>query len=236
MTDRLKLFMQYTHEQWESMKSMNHEVSDRPSVYFDIDGTLAKWNANATYEEIFDPKNHYFAKVIPEPMVIDLARKLTLDGVDVCIISAAQHDTIPDKYGWIKRNLPFIEDENIFFSPLGADKSQFIKCNADISALIDDYNVNLREWSKTGGTPIKMINGINSERSGFREISFERMKAAEKRWTHYIKTSGAPKEDIDKLKQKMIYNRCENISMAASFVEGSIHFKPLIEKNGKELE
>ena len=234
MADRLKLYMRYTHEQWESLLSMEHEISDRPSVYFDIDGTLAKWNANATMEEIFDPANHYFAKVIPEPTVIDLARKLWLDGVDVCIISAAQLDTIPDKYGWIKKHLPFIEDNNIFFCPLGADKSQFIKSNADLSVLIDDYNVNLREWSKTGGIPIKMINGINSERSGFREISFERMKAAEARWQKYIATSGAPEADIENLKKKMIYNRYDNIRMAAGFVEGAIHYNPLTEKKEKE--
>ncbi len=104
-----------TTDEWKQLQAIEHDVSDTPSVYFDIDGTLAKWNANATMEEIFDTANHYFEKVEPEQFVINLAYQLYLDGVDVCIISAADKDTIPDKYEWLKKNLPFIDDEHIFF-------------------------------------------------------------------------------------------------------------------------
>ncbi len=217
---------QMTGDEWKTLQAIERDVSETPSVYIDIDGTLAKWNPNATMEEIFDPQNHYFAKVEPEQFVIDLAYQLYLDGVDVCIISAADKDTIPDKYEWLKKNLPFIEDDNIFFAPLGADKTQFIKGNADISVLIDDYNPNLRAWKEAGGHAIKMLNGINSSHSGFSEISFERLKERQATLREAEKKSD---EEIwervcEKAKASFASSAVRAIGMVAEEIEKTIGF------------
>lgn len=99
--------------------------------------------------------------------MVELAETLYNNGYDVCIMSAADRDTIRDKWEWIDTHMPFIEKENICFCPIGADKTQFVKGNAEISVLIDDYPKNLDEWI---GTPVKAINSVNSHQNRYYEI------------------------------------------------------------------
>ncbi|MBR0540591.1 MAG: hypothetical protein IJK26_00070 [Clostridia bacterium] len=218
----LAQFVNLTTEEWNDLKFLDRGTSDEPSVYFDIDGTTGKWNPNATMEEIFDTKNHYFAKVEPEPYVIDLAYQLYLDGVDTCIVTATAKDTIPDKYDWIKKNIPFIKDENIFFAPLGADKTQFIKGNADISALIDDYNPNLKAWREAGGNAIKMLNGINSSHSGFTEISFEGLKKKKAELDEWLKNTDATETQVEQIQNKVVSHAYHSIAAVADTIEREI--------------
>ena len=167
-------FLKASSEEWKLQTDhggMHGEHSDKPSVYFDIDGTLGKWYADgrgySSLEEIIDPENHYFRDIEPHPFMVQLAQHLQEEGYDVCVISAADRDTIRDKMEWVQKNLPFVPEENVFFSPLGADKTKFIKDNAEISVLIDDYNVNLEAWT---GKAIKAINTVNSHQDKYAEI------------------------------------------------------------------
>lgn len=173
----LKKYEEYSHDEWNSLAEGHHEQSDKPSVYFDIDGTLGKWYSDGrgfAMEELLDPANHYFRDIEPHEVMIDLAEQLHNNGADVCIISAADKDTIRDKWEWVEEHLPFVPKENICFAPIGADKSEFVKGNAEISVLIDDYNNNLEEWK---GTAIKAINTVNSHQNKFAEIDFTRHEA-----------------------------------------------------------
>lgn len=173
----LRVYEEYSHDEWISLAEGHHAQSYKPSVYFDIDGTLGKWYSDGrgfAMEELLDPANHYFRDIEPHEVMIDLAEQLHSKGVDVCIISAADKDTIRDKWDWIEEHLPFVPKENICFSPLGADKSEFVKGNSEISILIDDYNNNLEEWR---GTAIKAINTVNSHQDKFAEIDFTRHEA-----------------------------------------------------------
>lgn len=174
----LKQYLQYSSDEWNALDNFPHEYSDKPSVYFDIDGTLGYWYADGrgmTYpEEILDPNNHYFRNIDPHPFMIALTRELQREGCDVCIISAADRNTINDKWEWIDEYLPHIPKENICFCPIGADKTEFVKGNADISVLIDDYPKNLEEWK---GASVKVINNVNSHQEKFPEIN---CKKAEK--------------------------------------------------------
>lgn len=153
--------------------------SEHPSVYFDIDGVLGKWYADArgysSLDEIIDPRNHYFRDIEPHPAAIELARVLCDKGADVCIISAADINTIRDKWEWISENLPFINKDNIFFCPLGADKADYVKGNSDYSVLIDDYNVNLDAWR---GTAMKAINTVNSHQGKYPEFDIAAAEVA----------------------------------------------------------
>lgn len=170
----LRVYEEYSHDEWNALTEGHHAQSDKPSVYFDIDGTLGKWYSDGrglAMEELLDPANHYFRDIEPHEVMIDLAEQLHSKGVDVCIISAADKDTIRDKWDWIEEHLPFVPKENICFSPLGADKSEFVKGNSEISILIDDYSNNLEEWK---GTAIKAINTVNSHQDKFAEIDFTR--------------------------------------------------------------
>lgn len=166
----LKKYTELDHEQWQSLAHGSHKTSGEPSVYFDIDGTLGKWYADGrgmSLEEMIDPANHYFRDIEPIDYMVNLAQYLSEQGVDVCVISAAYKDTIRDKWDWIQEHLPFIPEENICFAPIGADKTDFVKGNADISILIDDYNKNLEQWK---GVAVKALNGINSHSEAFKSI------------------------------------------------------------------
>ena len=175
--EELKKYEEYSYDNWKTATKGHHETRDKPSIYFDIDGTLGKWYSDRrgfAMEELLDPANHYFRDIEPHEVMIALAENLYNNGVDVCIISAADKDTIRDKWDWIEEHLPFIPKENICFCPLGADKSAFVKDNAEISILIDDYSNNLEEWK---GTAIKAINTVNSHQNKFSEIDFTRYEA-----------------------------------------------------------
>lgn len=163
--DELKEYLKYDKEQWSVLSSRTvSNLSDKPSIYFDMDGTLAYWYRDTkgmVYpDQVLDPNYHYFRDLEPHEFMVDFALNLKNAGYDVCIISSADKDTIRDKWEWLDNNCPFIEKENRFFAPLGADKTEFIKGNADKSIIIDDYepNLNMEKWR----TVMKAINSINS--------------------------------------------------------------------------
>lgn len=228
----LQQYITYSSDEWTECKEKPAEYRDEPSVYFDIDGTLGEFNKNASMEEIFDTRNHYFRHIKPEEMVINLAMKLHEDGVDVCVISAAARDTIKDKYDWIREHLPFIPDENICFAPLGSDKTQFVKQNAEISILIDDYNPNLKDWKEHGGHAIKMLNGINSSHSGYSEIDFERLKERQAQFKKWEAETDIPDYEVDKRKDKLVFQMYSAICAVAEAIERDID--DIMERNGYE--
>ena len=170
-------YLGYSPEQWIRQECGDIPKKNTPSIYFDIDGVLGKWYADArgysSLEEIIDPVNHYFRDIEPHPFMIDLAHALQDNGEDVCIISSSDWGTTRDKWAWIDANLPFLPKENIFFCPLGANKTEFVKGNADKSILIDDYNVNLDEWT---GKSIKAINTVNSHQLKYPEIDMREVE------------------------------------------------------------
>lgn len=159
----LQEYERFSRDEWESFDKCNVKKEPNPSVYFDIDGTLGYWYQNArgfVYpDEVLDPDKHYFRTIEPHPFMIDVAKTLHEKGYDVCVISAADRYTIKDKWDWLHEHCSFIPAENIFFCPLGADKNNFVKGNAEYSILVDDYKKNLKQWK---GIPVKAINTINS--------------------------------------------------------------------------
>ncbi len=167
----IKKFTHFSAEKWDELEKGFSVPANGASVYFDIDGTLGKWYSDmrgySCIEEILDPANHYFRDIEPYPAMIEYAKGLQESGLDVCIISAADRNTIRDKAEWISKNMPFIPMSNVFFCPLGADKTAFVKGNSKWSVLIDDYNVNLNGWD---GRAIKAITPANSHQEKYPEI------------------------------------------------------------------
>ncbi len=170
MDERLEGYLCYSADEWERALALDTgAASEKPSIYFDLDGTLAKWHSDRkglAYEDIFEPENHYFRDLEPNPFAVCLASGLYEAGADVCVISATDRRVMEDKWEWIRVNLPFVPEENIFFSPLGADKTLFIKGNAAISVLVDDYRKNLDEWRGCGGSALKYLNSVNTPETG----------------------------------------------------------------------
>lgn len=141
-------------------------------IYIDMDGTLCRFH---------DTKHQYIEAMWTQGFYNNLQPfENFLNGLSLCIdrnpdtefyVLSAVLDTEPpfaesEKREWLHRYLPQLTDEHMIFTPAGTDKSEFIgEINSDC-CLIDDYNKNLNEWQRAGGTAIKFINDINNRGLG----------------------------------------------------------------------
>ena len=66
-----------------------------------------------------------------------------------------------EKNSWLDTYLPEIKNENRIFTPCGVAKHSSISKVNKTDILLDDYNLNLEEWRKAGGTSIKLGNHMN---------------------------------------------------------------------------
>ena len=159
----LKFYEEFSADRWQCSSGISRTVSDKPSVYIDVDGTAAYWHSDGkglSYpEQILDWRYHYYLNLESHIFIVDLAEQLVNKGYDVCILSATGRECFADRFEWIKNNMPFISTENIFLCPIGADKNDFCKGNAHKSILIDDYEENLNQWR---GMALKSLNSVNS--------------------------------------------------------------------------
>lgn len=82
---------------------------------------------------------------------------------EIFILSATVNScSLDEKQKWLDRYLPNIDKEHRIFTSLNVPKSEAIGHRlTDKDILIDDYNKNLLEWQKAGGTSVKAKNNIN---------------------------------------------------------------------------
>lgn len=139
----------------------------KKTLFWDLDGTIAKWNNNATMDDIVKPG--YFANIEPEKQLVRLVNNLIHDGTyDIYILSHYMPETTAyeDKLKWVKKYMPKLDLKHCLLVPCGVDKATYIrdirKCELPKDyVLIDDFSTNLRNWHSAGGTAIKWLNGIN---------------------------------------------------------------------------
>lgn len=176
-SQRLRAYLTMDTDLWNtalSLLDVGLDVSsDGSTIYFDMDGTLGKWYSDRrgfTEDQMFDPATHYFLNIEPLPLtvaVMERLHELSQSGelnADVAVISCAGQTTIRDKWNWLKQHCPFLPEDAIFFAPLGKEKADFVKGNAEVSILVDDYNKNLADWEvKSAGRGVKALNGVNTE-------------------------------------------------------------------------
>ena len=131
-------------------------------IFFDMDGTLAKWLTDKSIKEI--SSKGYFA-TLPEieNMVALVEYVLSQQQMDVYILSCILSDqTKREKNIWLDYYLPEIDENHRLFVPHGESKTKWLKIldgalyKEDV--LIDDFSKNLFEWH---GIAIKVMNGIN---------------------------------------------------------------------------
>ena len=132
-----------------------NEKLERPRIFVDMDGVVAKWNTEATMEEVFG--KGYFRHLPPNQTMIDNVESLTND-YEVFILSKSVYGAIADKYEWLKEHMPFIDSEHIIFVPLMCNKEDFIPAFRETDVLLDDYTPNLESFRGVG---VNVCNGIN---------------------------------------------------------------------------
>lgn len=133
------------------------EKLERPRIFVDMDGVVAKWNTEATMEEVFG--KGYFRHLPPNQTMINNVESL-MDDYEVFILSKSVYGAIEDKYEWLKEHMPFIDSEHIIFVPLACNKEDFIPAFRETDVLLDDYTPNLESFRGVG---VNVCNGINHE-------------------------------------------------------------------------
>ena len=143
-------------------------------IYIDMDGTLARWNPEATDEEIHQPE--YYLERIPEPEVIRLVKLLQRVGKKVSILTAAFPGCDIAKKEWIRRcgleTVPFIA------VPYGESKSSYM---AEPGVLLDDYTANLFDWENyhPENKGLKFRNRVNGTKGRWKGPSVSDCDTAE---------------------------------------------------------
>ena len=147
------------------------ELNSDMRVYFDMDGTIAKW-CDVPVEESRKPG--YYADLEPETELLDFMRAAMKRGENIYILSSYYTDTraLLEKKKWLDQYLPEIDSAHCLFVPYGKNKAEFIEAmlhrrlsRADI--LIDDHTPNLHRWEAAGGTGIKWLNQVNGNNGRF---------------------------------------------------------------------
>ncbi len=141
------------------------------NVFFDMDGTLARWNPNATLPDLY--KEGYFLNLEPEESLCELANSLSKrDGSDLeCYILTSVLEDSPyaktEKIIWLLKHIPAISLSKIITVPYGIQKAHFVEdvFHRDLwltDILVDDHSPNLIAWEQAGGKAIKWVNDVNN--------------------------------------------------------------------------
>ena len=140
-------------------------------VFFDMDGVLAEYQ-QTELEELY--KKDYFRNLKPIKESVEALKLLAQNpGFEVFTLSAYLGDSayaLEEKKDWLQRHLGGTNISSIFL-PCGEDKSSAVPGGIrPTDILIDDYNVNLREWEKHA-VAIKFLNGMNHKHGSWKGLT-----------------------------------------------------------------
>lgn len=156
---------------------MSYYSEEELNYYFDMDGVLVPYEREA-YEGdhplFIQPQQHYFRWLSTDKLMVAFANYLLEKGKKVYVITSVKPDSVifnehlHDKYHWLDVNMPLLDRDNVFFCvTTKSDCASYIQSRklSRRDVLVDDFNRNLVEWEKSGGTAIKYLNGLNSPES-----------------------------------------------------------------------
>lgn len=144
---------------------MPQKETSEAAIFFDMDGTLAKWNKDASIEEVMEPG--YFKERTPMHNMIRAAKVLIRRGYRVYITSKVFTGTtaVEDKNEWLDRFLPEVTREHRFFIPYENRSKNAIPLEGGVKpgyVLVDDSTHHgLAGWAGIG---VKVDNGINNNK------------------------------------------------------------------------
>lgn len=216
----------------------NGELSISTAIYIDMDGTIARFHDENLYLERMFEKG-FFSDLKPFENAVSAIEQLVNDSTaEIFILSATVNScSLDEKQKWLDRYLPNIDKEHRIFTSLNVPKSEAIGHRlTDKDILIDDYNKNLLEWQKAGGTSVKAKNNINHK--GLHgelwkgeiidvvngDIYSDICKLANENYYYaYISEN-----DVEKLKQSGI---CYHLQMSGDRIiaKVSIAYKPILD-------
>lgn len=154
-------------------------MTDKIRIFVDMDGTIARFHDENLYLERMFEKG-FFSGLKPFDNAVEAIKHIIDNHPNAYVYVLSAAITTPyclaEKNAWLDKYLPNIDKEHrIFVENLSTAKSLCVpgsymykddngKYHNKIfknDILIDDYNKNLEEWERDGGTAIKAKNNIN---------------------------------------------------------------------------
>lgn len=167
-----------------------------PTIYFDMDGVLAKWNSKASVEDTFE--KGYFLHCEPDYKMIDLAKTcFSAFPKQTYILSAAYQNGYAEKEKRVWLESKGLGGLQKIFVPYGNRKEDYAKTNRP-AILIDDFSQNLRYWNDVPQHfGIKYYNGINGTKYTWTGPSLSRDMTVDEMIEKILEVSFELEEEAD---------------------------------------
>ena len=142
-------------------------------IFVDMDGTLVTWKPAKSLENLLE--RGYFRNMPPYETVVSAIKTLIGWGANVFVLSAYMEQnpySVDEKNEWLDEFIPEIEKDKRIFCPCGTSKwdatARYLGGDLRPRYLLDDYSLNLHDWTACGGQGIKLMNGINGSKGTWR--------------------------------------------------------------------
>lgn len=123
------------------------------TIYCDMDGVLADFNAQPNAVERFAVEPNFFEELAPIKENLRAVKTLIAKGFNVKILSTSPNARANNsKRKWLAKHLPNLTKEQIIFVRPETPKIKALKgTERPLAVLIDDYHKNLTAWEQGGG-------------------------------------------------------------------------------------
>lgn len=147
-------------------------MEKKTRIFIDMDGVLCEYKPGSVVSDM--EKEGYFRNLRPTKKIVKAAKYLLRSGeAEVFILSAVLPQCAElsrkEKNEWLDRYLPEIGEDHRIFTLCGESKAEAVNGLTKNDVLCDDHSPNLAEWVSSGGSGVKILNGLNGLSGTFKK-------------------------------------------------------------------